>query len=101
MIRVGRRVGSHKYRFKSFRLPTVRLEVGRDKSLRNTYCVLTYANILDYKSTAGDDLDDVDTTKLVRMDPWLIGSITESFINFSKLASAVGSEGKRSTRDNA
>lgn len=86
--------------FKSFRLSTVRPEVGRDKSLRNT-CVLTYTNLLDYKSTAGDDLDDVDTTKLVRMDLWLIGSITESFIIFSKLASAVGSEGKRSTRDNA
>ena len=49
--------------FTSFRLPTVRLEVGIDKSLRNTYCVLTYTNILDYKSTADDDLNDVDTTK--------------------------------------
>lgn len=82
--------------FQSFRLSTVRPEFGRDKSLRSTYCVLTYTNILDYKSTAGDDLDDVDTTKLVRMDLWLIGSITESFIMiFSKLASSVGSEGKR------
>lgn len=64
--------------------------------------VCSHIPILDYKSTAGDDLDDVDTTKLVRMDLWLIGSITESFIIiFSKLVPSVGSEGKRSTRDNA
>ena len=31
----GRRIGSHKYPSKSFRLPIVRLDVGRDKSLRS------------------------------------------------------------------
>lgn len=66
--------------FTSFRLQTVRVKVGRHKSFRNTYYVLTYTNILEYKSTAGDDLDDLDTTKLGRMDLWLLGSITESFI---------------------